>query len=72
VKFSAKGQANFELEDNGAEDIEDEQDLICLSEQSNHTYRAFNQTYAGSSMLIMNALLYQGYRASEIWHILSI
>lgn len=57
-KFPAKDRANFDLEDNGVEDMEDELDLIALAEQSNHMYRMFNQVYAGSSMLTMNALLY--------------
>ncbi|KFZ22843.1 hypothetical protein V502_02678, partial [Pseudogymnoascus sp. VKM F-4520 (FW-2644)] len=46
-KFSAKDRANFDLEDNGVEDMEDELDLIAMAEQSNHTYRTFNQAYAG-------------------------
>ncbi|KFY31851.1 hypothetical protein V493_00739, partial [Pseudogymnoascus sp. VKM F-4281 (FW-2241)] len=41
-KFSAKDRANFDLEDNGVEDIEDELDLIAMAKQSNHTYRTFN------------------------------
>lgn len=64
-KFSAKDRANFDLEDNGVEDIEDELDLIAMAEQSNYTYRTFNQAYAGSSTLTINALLYWNYRASE-------
>ncbi|KFY96400.1 hypothetical protein V500_02461 [Pseudogymnoascus sp. VKM F-4518 (FW-2643)] len=66
-KFSAKDRANFDLEDNGVEDMEDELDLIAMAEQSNHTYRTFNQAYAGSSTLTMNALLHRNYRASETW-----
>ncbi|KAL5344173.1 hypothetical protein ACLOAV_010863, partial [Pseudogymnoascus australis] len=66
-KFSAKDRANFDLEDNGVEDIEDELDLIAMAEQSNHTYRTFNHAYAGSSTLTMNALLHRNYRASETW-----
>ncbi|KFY23902.1 hypothetical protein V491_02362 [Pseudogymnoascus sp. VKM F-3775] len=66
-KFSVKDRANFDLEDNGVEDMEDELDLIAMAEQSNHTYRTFNQAYAGSSTLTMNALLHRNYRASETW-----
>lgn len=64
-KFSGKERANFELEDNGAEDVEDELDLIAMAKQSNHTYRTFNHAYAGSSTLTMNTLLHRNYRASE-------
>lgn len=62
-KFSAKDRANFELEGNGAEDKENELDLIAMAEQSNHTYRTFKQAYAGSSTLTMNALLRRNYQA---------
>jgi hypothetical protein len=40
--FSTKDRANFELKDNGVEDMEDELDLIAMAEQSNQTYRTFN------------------------------
>ncbi|KFZ19431.1 hypothetical protein V501_00670 [Pseudogymnoascus sp. VKM F-4519 (FW-2642)] len=62
-KFSAKDRANFDLKDNGVEDMEDELDLIAMAKQSNHTYRTFNQAYAGSSTLTMNTLLHQNYQA---------
>jgi superfamily II DNA helicase RecQ len=66
-KFSIKERANFELEENAAEDIEDELDLIAMAEQSNHTYHTFNHAYAGTTTLTMNALLHRNYRASESW-----
>ena len=66
-KFSAKERANFDLEDNLEEDIEDEQDLVALAELSNHTYHTFNHAYAGSTTLTMSALLHRNYRASESW-----
>jgi hypothetical protein len=66
-KFSAKERANFDLEDNLGEDIEDELDLIALAEQSNHSYHTFNHGYAGTTTLTMNTLLHRNYRASESW-----
>jgi hypothetical protein len=66
-KFSAKEQANFDLEDNMVEEIEDKLDLIALAEQSNHSYHTFNHAYAGTTTLTMSALLHRNYRASESW-----
>jgi hypothetical protein len=66
-KLSAKDRANFNLEDNIGEDIEDELDLVALAELSNHTYYTFNHAYAGTTTLTMNTLLYRNYRASESW-----
>ena len=66
-KFSAKEQANFDLEAHLGEDIEDKLDLVALAEQSNHTYRTFNHAYAGTTTLTMSALLHRNYRASESW-----
>jgi hypothetical protein len=66
-KFSVKERANFALEDNTSENIEDELDLIALAEQSNHSYRTFNQAYAGTTTLTMHTLLHRNYRASESW-----
>lgn len=66
-KFSAKERANFDLEDNLGEDIEDELDLVALAEQSNHSYHTFNHRYAGTTTLTMNTLLHRNYRASESW-----
>ncbi|KAH8749835.1 hypothetical protein BGZ57DRAFT_968312 [Hyaloscypha finlandica] len=66
-KFSAKEQANFDLEDSIREDIEDELDLVALAELSNHTYHTFNHTYTGTTTLTMNTLLHRSYRASDSW-----
>ena len=66
-KFSAKERANFDLEDNLGEDIEDELDLVALAEQSNHSYHTFNHGYAGTTTLTMNTLLHRNHRASESW-----
>ena len=66
-KFSARERANFDLEDNLGEDIEDELDLVALAEQSNHSYHTFNHGYAGTTTLTMNTLLHRNYRASESW-----
>ena len=60
-KFSAKEQANFDLEDSIGEDIKDELDLVALAELSNHTYHIFNHVYTGTMTLTMNTLLYQSY-----------
>ncbi len=66
-KFSAKERANFDLEENVGEDVEDELDLMALAEQSNHSFHTFNHAYAGTTTLTMNALLHRNYRASESW-----
>jgi hypothetical protein len=66
-KFSIKEKANFDLEDNVAEDAEDELDLIAMAEQSNHTYCTFNHAYASTTTLTMSALLHRNYQASESW-----
>lgn len=60
-KFSAKEQANFDLEEGIREDIEDELDLVALAELSNHIYYTFNYVYTRTTMLTMNTLLYRGY-----------
>ena len=60
-KFSAKEQANFDLEDSIGEDIKDELDLVALAELSNHTYYTFNHAYAGTTILTMNTLLHRSY-----------
>ena len=67
-KFSANERGHFDLEDNRAEDMEDELDLIAMAEQSNHTYRTFNHSYAGSTTLTINALLHRSHRASASWN----
>ncbi|KFZ15841.1 hypothetical protein V501_02521, partial [Pseudogymnoascus sp. VKM F-4519 (FW-2642)] len=41
-KFAAKERANFDMEDNLGDDIEDELDLVVLAELSNHSYHTFN------------------------------
>jgi Lhr-like helicase len=69
-KFAAKDRANFDLEENMGEDIEDELDLVALAELSNHTYHTFNHAYAGTTTLTMNTLLHRNYRASESWRTL--
>ena len=60
-KFSAKEQANFDLEDSIGKDIENELDLVTLAELSNHTYYIFNYIYTGIIILIINTLLYRSY-----------
>ncbi|KFZ23101.1 hypothetical protein V502_02420 [Pseudogymnoascus sp. VKM F-4520 (FW-2644)] len=66
-KFAAKERANFNMEDNMGDDIEDELDLVALAELSNHSYHTFNHAYAGTTTLTMNTLLHRSYRASESW-----
>jgi hypothetical protein len=60
-KFSAKEQANFDLEASVREDVKDKLDLVALAELSNHTYYTFNHVYTGSTTLTMSALLHQNY-----------
>jgi hypothetical protein len=60
-KFSAKEQANFDLEAGVREDVKDELDLVALAKLSNYTYHTFNHAYTGSTMLTMSALLYRNY-----------
>ncbi|KAH7109708.1 telomere-associated putative RecQ-like protein usher, partial [Dactylonectria macrodidyma] len=70
-KFSAKEQANFDLEEIAAsEEVEDEADLADLAGMSNHSYRTFNHAYAGGTTLAMTALLHRAYRASQSWRTL--
>ncbi|KAL5344194.1 hypothetical protein ACLOAV_010842 [Pseudogymnoascus australis] len=69
-KFAAKERANFDIEDNVGDDIEDELDLVALAELSNHSYHTFNHGYAGTTTLTMNALLHRSYRASQSWRTL--
>ncbi|KAL6405820.1 hypothetical protein AUP68_10959 [Ilyonectria robusta] len=65
-KFSAKEQANFDLEEIAAsEEVEDEADLADLAGMSNYSYRTFNHAYAGGTTLAMTALLHRAYRASQ-------
>ena len=66
-KFSVKERAHFELENVEVDDMEDELDLVAMAEQGNHSYATFNQAYAGSTTLTMNALLHRNYRASASW-----
>ncbi|KFY83054.1 hypothetical protein V500_10195, partial [Pseudogymnoascus sp. VKM F-4518 (FW-2643)] len=66
-KFAAKERANFDMEDNLGDDIEDELDLVALAELSNHSFHTFNHAYAGTTTLTMNALLHRSYRASGSW-----
>ena len=70
-KFSARDQASFDLESAGAEAEagieEEEQALVDMARQSNHSYRTFNRGYAGSTTLTTNALLHRAYRASQCW-----
>ncbi|PQE26685.1 telomere-associated recQ-like helicase protein [Rutstroemia sp. NJR-2017a BBW] len=61
-KFSAKEQANFDLEEGAEEEIEDELDLVALAELSNYSYHTFNHTYTGTTTLTISTLLH---RASE-------
>ncbi|KFY99227.1 hypothetical protein V498_00910 [Pseudogymnoascus sp. VKM F-4517 (FW-2822)] len=69
-KFAANVRANFDVEDNLGDDIEDELDLVALAELSNHSYHTFNHAYAGTTTLTMNTLLHRSYRASESWRTL--
>lgn len=69
-KFAAKERANFDMQDNPGDDIEDELDLVALAELSNHSYHTFNHAYAGTTTLTMNTLLHRSYRASESWRTL--
>ncbi|KAL5344612.1 hypothetical protein ACLOAV_010304 [Pseudogymnoascus australis] len=69
-KFAAKERANFDIEDNVGDDIEDELDLVVQAELSNHSYHTFNHAYAGTTTLTMNTLLHRSYRASESWRTL--
>jgi hypothetical protein len=66
-KFSAKERAHFELENVEVDDMEAELDLVAMAEQGNHSYATFNQAYAGSTTLTMNALLHRNHRASASW-----
>jgi hypothetical protein len=60
-KFSAKEQANFDLEEGIVKNIKDKLDLVILAELSNHSYHTFNYVYAGTTTLTMNTLLHRNY-----------
>ena len=66
-KFSTKERADFDLEHDVGEHVEEELDLIALAEISNHSYHTFNHAYAGTTTLTMSALLHRNYRALESW-----
>ena len=64
-KFSPKERANFNLDEIDApEAVEEEELLVDLAEDSNHTFRTFNHAYAGSTTLTMNTTLHRAFRAS--------
>jgi Orsellinic acid/F9775 biosynthesis cluster protein D/Helicase conserved C-terminal domain/DEAD/DEAH box helicase len=67
-KFSGKDYAMFSSENVITEDLEGEQDLVALAQQSNHSYATFNMAYAGSTVLTMDTLLHRSHRASLLWH----
>ncbi|KAI8401489.1 hypothetical protein FOFC_18358 [Fusarium oxysporum] len=67
-KFSAREQANFDMGEIAAsEEVEDEADLAYLAGMSNHTFRTFNYSYAGSTNLTVTSSLHRAYRASQSW-----
>ncbi|PCD24312.1 hypothetical protein FGRA07_11291 [Fusarium graminearum] len=67
-KFSAREQANFDMGEMAAsEDVEDEADLAYLAGMSNHSFRTFNYSYAGSTTLTATSSLHRAYRASQSW-----
>jgi hypothetical protein len=67
-KFSAKEQANFDLEEiAAAEEVKDEAATADLARIISHSYRTFNHAYAGSTTLTMSTLLYRAYRALQSW-----
>jgi hypothetical protein len=67
-KFSAREQANFDMGEIAAsEEVEDEADLAYLAGMSNHTFRTFNYSYAGSTTLTVTSSLHRAYRASQSW-----
>ncbi|KAK2666817.1 Helicase, C-terminal [Fusarium oxysporum f. sp. vasinfectum] len=67
-KFSAREQANFDMGEIAAsEEVEDEADLAYLAGMSNHSFRTFNYSYAGSTTLTVTSSLHRAYRASQSW-----
>ncbi|KAM6508149.1 hypothetical protein FALCPG4_018036 [Fusarium falciforme] len=70
-KFSAGEKANFNLADAAAsEEVEDEEELADLAGLSNHSFRTFNNAYAGSTTLAATTALHRAYRASYSWRTL--
>ena len=73
-KFSSKERVSFDLvgamEAGMAVEEDEEQELVAMAEQSNHSYHTFNHAYTGASVLTTNSLLHRGYRASESWRML--
>lgn len=68
VKFIGRDRANFDLNGAEASVVDEDPELVAMAEQSNHTIRTFNQMYAGSNTLTMDALLDRAYKASTSWH----
>jgi hypothetical protein len=61
-KFSASEQATFDMGEIAAtEEVEDEADLAYLAGMSNHSFRTFNYSYAGSTTLTMINSLHRAY-----------
>ena len=72
-KFTPGKRANFDrMEDTDIPDTaaEGEELLVDMAEASNHTFRTFNQAYAGSMTLTMNTIMHRAYRASLSWRTL--
>ena len=70
-KFTPKERANFDMETVTApETIDEEELLVDLAEASNHAFKTFNHSYAGSTTLVMNTALHRAYRASQSWRTL--
>ena len=72
-KFTPGERANFDLTE--YTDVPDtaaegEELLVDMAEASNHTFRTFNQAYAGSTTLTMNTIMHRAYRASLSWRTL--
>ncbi|KAG7404059.1 putative ankyrin repeat protein [Fusarium oxysporum f. sp. rapae] len=62
-KFSAREQANFDMGEIAAsEEVEDEADLAYLAGMSNHSFRTFNYSYAGSTTLTVTSSLHRAYQ----------
>ena len=71
VKFTPKERANFDMDSIMAPEVMEEEELLVdLAETSNHSFKTFNQAYAGSSTLVMNTPLHRAYRASQSWRTL--
>ena len=70
-KFSQPDQVLFnslmDLSDEQDNPVAGEQTIVTLAEASNHSFRTFNYSYAGSTTVAIDTLLHRAFQASASW-----